>query len=152
MTQQNSSNDNAPELLLTDHWVPGNQALLKELFTQKLFSDLKLKVGDKRLPVHKAILCINSPYFRNMLTAETSDKYKDEIELKDVDIVGVKLVLSYMYSGKLDLTTNDNAHKVISVANYFLMDSLKNKCSEVLLNAIAPSTASKQLFFTVVKI
>lgn len=120
--------------------IPGDEILLKELFDTHLFSDLKLKVGSEIYPVHKAVLFFNSPFFKNLLTTETSDRYKEEIELIDVDVEGFKLVLNYIYSGKIDLTS-ENVYNVISVANYFQMDSLKNKCSEVLLKVISRTTA-----------
>jgi len=124
-------------LTADDH---NSACLLKALFDKKLFSDLALKVGDEIFSVHRSIMFLVSPYFQNMLTMETADKYKDVIELKDIDILGFKLVLNYIYSGKMDLTY-DNVYNVISVANYFQMTCLKSKCVQFLEKAISSSTA-----------
>jgi len=107
----------------------------KELLDEKLYSDIKLKVEDEIFHVHKAILFLNAPYFKTMLTAETSDKYSEEIELKDIDIVGFKVALSYMYSGIAEITEK-NVKNVLSVAEYFQMKPLKELCTPILQKEI----------------
>ena len=82
------------------------QKSMKDLYDQGLFTDIKINVGGVIFSAHKPVLYSNSTTLKNMLTNETADKYKEEIELKGLDVEYFKPVLHYMYTETIKKTSH----------------------------------------------
>jgi len=102
-----------------------------ELHEKGLFCDIRLNVGGTVFATHKPILYLNSPVLRNMLISETTDKYKEEIHLKDVDPGDFQLILRYMYTGQLSVTSA-NIMGIMKVSDYLEMSEIVKFCLSLL--------------------
>ena len=107
------------------------QKSMKELFDNNIFTDIKLNVGGTIFSVHKCVLYCNSPMLKNMLTSETADKYKEEIELKELDVDNFRLVLHYMYTEKIKIT-RQNVVGILTICDYLEMQDLRQFCLSIL--------------------
>jgi hypothetical protein len=65
------------------------------------YSDVTIKVGDKKFYAQKCILCVWSSFFAGMFSKNNAMKesQKDEIELKDIDPEIFELLLIFIYTG-----------------------------------------------------
>jgi len=104
------------------------------------YADVTFRVGDCLFPVHKCVLFWNSPVLERMLSHDTMDKYKDEIELKDLDEISFRLVLDYLYSGEI-VITSENVIGILRVCDYLEMASLRSFCVSFLSKILKPDTA-----------
>jgi len=118
----------------------GLLSTMKKLYDSNEFTDVKLKVGDALFPVHKAVLYHSSLMLRKLLTSETADKYKDVIELKGVELEHLKEILRYMYTNKIDIKPKDIIG-ILSTADYFQMDEVKQFCLSTLPTFLSPENA-----------
>lgn len=58
-----------------------------------------------------------SDYFRVMLTGFMKESREEFVELKGVTAGGLKVVVDFAYTGRLELTT-DNVQEVLSAASH----------------------------------
>ncbi|SPP77587.1 BTB/POZ domain-containing protein 9-like [Drosophila guanche] len=70
------------------------------------YSDVEFLVEEQRLPAHRYILAERSEYFRAMLYGNLSESKEREIRL-EVPVSAFKLILGYIYTGKLPLSLLD---------------------------------------------
>ncbi|XP_034655325.1 BTB/POZ domain-containing protein 9-like [Drosophila subobscura] len=70
------------------------------------YSDVEFVVEEQRLPAHRNILAERSEYFRAMLYGDLAESEEWEIRL-EVPVSAFKLILGYIYTGKLPLSTLD---------------------------------------------
>uniref|UniRef100_A0A0N4YSP5 Kelch-like protein 7 (inferred by orthology to a human protein) n=1 Tax=Nippostrongylus brasiliensis TaxID=27835 RepID=A0A0N4YSP5_NIPBR len=78
---------------------------------------------------HKFVLAAASPYFREKLS---SDSYVESKEIcvvvKDIDDKTLRLLVDYMYTGRLDINEN-NVRALYGAAEILLLDSVRSECS-----------------------
>ena len=60
---------------------------ITSLWDSKMLCDVTIRVNGVDFETHRMILFFNSPFFRNMFTCETSDKYESVIELKRTNTI-----------------------------------------------------------------
>eukprot|EP00128_Syssomonas_multiformis_P012699 Colp12_sorted_trinity150504_noHs@30767 len=82
------------------------------LLTTGILSDVTLVVGPHavRKPAHRLILSTRSDYFRAMFYNGMKETNADEIILADWDPVGTDLLLSYLYTGKIEFNLTTAVH------------------------------------------
>ncbi|VDL79656.1 unnamed protein product [Nippostrongylus brasiliensis] len=78
---------------------------------------------------HKFVLAAASPYFREKLS---SDSYVESKEIcvvvKDIDDKTLRLLVDYMYTGRLDINEN-NVRALYGAAEILHLDSVRSECS-----------------------
>ena len=91
-----------------------------------------IAVDDFERTVCRSLIMSVIPYFKCMLT---SFKEKDckIVPLEKVDVEGIKPILEFVESGKLEITVG-NVMSIYAVANYFIMEELKCFCEDFIVD------------------
>lgn len=101
--------------LKTSHFVAVFERF-HEMKTNMELCDVCLKAGNVTFSAHRLILAANSPYFRSIFNAESSESSCQEISLpNNFRNETVRLMLEYFYSGKLRVNEED-CEEMLSLA------------------------------------
>ena len=80
---------------------------------------------------HRALLASFSDYFKAMFREGMKESTQKEIQLPCVDVESMKIVLDFLYTGKV-AWTKENVHKVALVGNYFGSQHLVDECCKMI--------------------
>uniref|UniRef100_A0A1B0C2B8 Kelch-like protein diablo n=1 Tax=Glossina palpalis gambiensis TaxID=67801 RepID=A0A1B0C2B8_9MUSC len=108
--------------------------LTKMRVNQKLF-DFSLDIDGELIYVHKLALAIASDYFAAMFEADMKERKEGTVKLQDVDVVAVKALVDYVYSGVITLTEG-NVEAILSVSDLFQIIWVKEQCVQLLKNNV----------------
>ena len=109
-------------------------SLLSELNTFRkdiLFCDGIIKIGEKQFFIHKAILSAASPYFRALFCNEWKETSSQEIQLQGVSSECFGILLDYIYTGSIDITSS-NVEQLLPAGRLFQLDNIVEYCCEFL--------------------
>ncbi|XP_078485850.1 ectoderm-neural cortex protein 1-like isoform X1 [Ciona intestinalis] len=101
------------------------------------FNDIIIRVGEKNIPANKMVLSCYSKYFNTMFNTEMKEKYKDAVEVHGVDAESVEKLVDFMYTGKININTN-NVCDLLAVSDFLQMPSVRKLCIEYLLTTVSP--------------
>ena len=104
-----------------------------------ILCDATICVDGKIFNVHRTILAASSPYFKALFSSDLNSSATESkpIVLNDIDCVNMDILLNYLYTGEIELTS-DNVKPIISAANYLLISSLKDRCTKFLQKMLLP--------------
>uniref|UniRef100_UPI00398E872D zinc finger and BTB domain-containing protein 10 n=1 Tax=Pristiophorus japonicus TaxID=55135 RepID=UPI00398E872D len=120
--------------------------LLQELNEQRqhgILCDVNIVVKGQVFKAHKNILVAGSRYFKT-LYCYTPNESCDQVTVTHLDVVAVQgftVILDFMYSGHLVLTSQ-NVIEVMSVASYLQMTEIVQACRGFIKDALNISTKS----------
>lgn len=120
--------------------------LLQELNEQRqqgILCDVNIVVKGQVFKAHKNILVASSRYFKT-LYCYTPNESCDQVTVTHLDVVAVQgftVILDFMYSGHLVLTSQ-NVIEVMSVASYLQMTDIVQACRGFIKEALNISTKS----------
>ncbi|XP_041448345.1 BTB/POZ domain-containing protein 9-like [Drosophila obscura] len=136
-----------PEQVPVHTFGEGVLATLNSLCMNKLYSDVELVVEDQHLPAHRLILAARSEYFRALLYGGMSESEKSVIRLPEVSLEAFKIILGYLYSGTLPISTLDvdASLKVLGLANQYGCLEVETPLAKHLFENLAISNAFKIL-------
>ncbi|XP_061721029.1 uncharacterized protein LOC133527852 [Cydia pomonella] len=105
---------------------------LAKLYGDADFVDFNLCAGGGTVPVHRALLAIQSDVFRAMLTREWTEKTEGNIQMEGVTLQTLQHFKDYMY---LQTLPHEGLKALLLFASYYLIDDLKAECiSNLALN------------------
>lgn len=104
---------------------------LSKLKSKNLLLDVTLIAEGEAFQAHKVVLASISDYFRAMFTDAMRESKQSEISLNGITAQGMKLVLEYAYSSRLELNL-DNIQHVLLSASHVQIEPLVEACSSYL--------------------
>ncbi|XP_055298946.1 BTB/POZ domain-containing protein 9-like [Sitodiplosis mosellana] len=101
--------------------------LLNEICMTDEHADVTFVVENIKIPAHKTILSLRSPYFHSLIFGGFAEEKQAEIKL-EVPLGAFKVILKYIYTGRLSLA-NLECEEIIAIydlVNQYGFDTLKN--------------------------
>ncbi|XP_075435179.1 kelch-like protein 9 [Ascaphus truei] len=98
-----------------------------QIRSQNAFCDVTLEADGTLFPAHKIILASASNYFKVLFDSKSDDT----INLRDVSATGLKNVLGFIYSNKLDLSL-ENIEDTLKAAEVLLVREAIKLCFQFL--------------------
>ena len=127
---------------LTLNHTQHHSSLLEHLNTfrqqDQLLCDCTLVVEGHSFPVHKVVLAASSDYFRALFTADFKESSLTDITLNGASVYTFKLVLDFLYSGKITLS-RANVTDVFITADMLRLEGLQDMCQDYLLSQLCSS-------------
>ena len=84
---------------------------------------------------HRAIVAAGSPVFHAMLYGNMKESNEKEITLPSVDTKTFKALLSFVYTGKIEMDS-ENCIGILEAAHYFNIAMLENKCADFIATSL----------------
>lgn len=110
-----------------------------DLWRSGLLVDFVIKVDLKEFRVHKNILALNSSVFSAMFDNAMSESQTNQMTMTDFDADSVHDFLNYLYTGQI--SDEDNAVELFSLAMKYDVEDLKVICEEIILYNLNESNA-----------
>nr|XP_022918418.1 kelch-like protein 10 isoform X2 [Onthophagus taurus] len=98
------------------------------------------------IPVHRAILCACSTYFKALFTTTLHGKNKTNVLLPGVSSEMMHALLSYIYLRKLNVN-EDNVYKLLTTADYLSILGVLEICCDFLEYKLNPTNAIGIMLF-----
>lgn len=97
--------------------VPNFNTIFRAFCRGKILSDVTLVVGEAkdRVPAHKAVLSVRSPFFANTLNSPMLESVTGEIPLPDLTLSACHSILTYIYCGEV-VVDPENVFDVLAFA------------------------------------
>lgn len=118
--------DNNSQLSLHHHHLCSGLSMQK---TSSQHTDTVIVVDDIKFPCHKAILVAMSAYFSAMYSSGMQETQSDYVKLKGISSEHFKKVLNFMYTGKIDLRS-DNMCKILQLSAMYQIEALQQICEK----------------------
>lgn len=115
-----------------------------ELWQQGELCDVNLIVEDAKgelkvsVPAHKVILAASIPYFKSMFTSDMQEFSQKEVCLKGVDATGLKAIISFVYSGRVDMS-EANVQGLLSTASFLGLQNIVEACARFMIRHLSYS-------------
>ncbi|XP_066602241.1 BTB/POZ domain-containing protein 9 isoform X2 [Prorops nasuta] len=111
---------------------------LSALYLNDDYSDVTLVITGHRLRSHKLILAARSHYFRALLFGGLKESTQEEIELKGTNLPAFKVLLNYIYTGRMCLVKQreEMILDILGLVHQFGFTELESAISDYLKEII----------------
>ena len=97
--------------------------------------DVVLRVDDREIPTHRAILAAVSPYFQAMFTTGLMESNQDVVDIRDMNPNILSSLVNFAYTGDVELTV-DNVQEVLSAASLLQILQVQELCCSFLMKQL----------------
>ena len=128
----------------------GNQQLsddLEFLLCNSKFSDVIFCVCGTEYPAHRNILSARSSVLKKMFEDDKEQKNFVRIEISDITPTIFKLILRFIYTGKME-DLEENAEALLPATHRFALFQLKCSCEDVLCSQLSIENAVSYLILS----
>ena len=88
--------------------------------------DITLVVKDgEQFQAHRNVLLQASPFFEKLLSSDMKESNEGVIRLPTITQSQMAYILQFIYSGSVQITSQENAEKLIETADFLLLSNLK---------------------------
>ncbi|KAF8771047.1 Speckle-type POZ protein like [Argiope bruennichi] len=101
-------------------------------YLDKKHCDVILTTENEAFPVHKCILCLQSPVFRKMFETDMKEAANKRVDINDLDRNTLNRFLLYLYTNNLHNLHWEIATKLFYAADKYQVTALRAKCSSFL--------------------
>ena len=92
----------------------------------RLASDVTLVVKDgKELQAHRSVLSRASSFFEKLLNSDMKENNEGVIRLEMIFESEMADILEFIYTGSVQISTQENAENLVELADYLLLSNLK---------------------------
>ena len=124
---------NKKEILQDSNWC---FTTLSSLLDNHSTHDVTFKTCDGgSMSGHRAIVAAGSPVFQAMLYGNMKESNEKEITLSSVNTDTCKALLSFMYTGKVEIDST-SCFSILEAAHYFNVVALENKCTDFIATSL----------------
>ena len=97
-------------------------------------SDVTLVVENgKEFQAHRHVLSKASPFFDKLLNSDMKEANEGIVRLEMVTESSLRDILEFIYTGSVQISTEDNARELIAIADYFLLSEVKTIAGRILM-------------------
>ncbi|KAK9878141.1 hypothetical protein WA026_017337 [Henosepilachna vigintioctopunctata] len=126
--------------------IQAMQALF-EFWEKHQLCDATIILDDgTEIPVHRAVFCACSSYFRALFTTPLHNEYKSRVHLPGVSKEMMQTLLEYIYLRKLDIN-EQNVYDVLMTADYLSILGVLEICCEFLEEILRPKNCIGIMLF-----
>ena len=98
-------------------------------FDQEISCDITLVVKDgKQFQAHRNVLSLASLFFEKLLSSDMKESNEGVIRLHTITESQMADILQFIYNGSVEITSQENAEKLIETADFLLLSNLKSQC------------------------
>jgi len=91
-------------------------------------ADVTLVAKDgKEFKAHRQVLSEASPFFEKLLNSDMKENNEGVIRLEILTASQMNDIVEFIYTGKIEISTEDQAENLIEVADYLCLSNLKQK-------------------------
>ncbi|XP_018420587.1 PREDICTED: uncharacterized protein KIAA1107 homolog [Nanorana parkeri] len=105
---------------------------LLSLFKSSHYTDVIIQIEGKCFNAHRAILCARSSYFAAMLSGSWVETSQDLIQIHNVKQADMTIIMHFIYGGIMDLPKTTDPGQILSIADMYGMEGLKEVAVYVL--------------------
>uniref|UniRef100_A0A0K0FD88 Speckle-type POZ protein-like (inferred by orthology to a human protein) n=1 Tax=Strongyloides venezuelensis TaxID=75913 RepID=A0A0K0FD88_STRVS len=113
------------------------------LYDSSSFYDCVIKIEDKEIKVHKAILAARSPAFHDIFTNASDESQTNIIEIKDFNVEVVEKMLKFIYNDEVS-DIEDMANEIFEIANEYKLDRLKAISEQSMCDSLTTDNVLKR--------
>lgn len=101
-----------------------------ELLLNEQFNDVTFVIGREKFAAHRQILSTQSSVFKSMFEHDMLEKTSGVVKITDVESNTFKLLLRYIYYGKVNASDLEDWLKLLVAADKYDMTNLSSLCED----------------------
>ncbi len=130
-----TTNTSKPQLTEQSATTPGEMYRsrvwedLRKLFQQDHLTDVMLAAEGRSIPCHKVLLAAASKFFFDKFITNPESLEHNILDIEDIDFDTLTSVVSYIYSGNIELTV-EKTEKLIPAGVSLMLPELTKECEK----------------------